>query len=262
MSTAADFAVVAKDVGIKYDLRLKRRRTLRHTISQIVRGDAAGSLGRDEFWALQGVTFALERGEVLAVVGGNGSGKSTLLLTIAGVLRPDAGALTTCGHSATLLTLGSGFQGDLTGRENIYLNAAFLGFGPAKIEASLDEIIDFSELGQFIEAPVATYSSGMRARLGFSIAANLEPQILLLDEVLGVGDPSFKQKSRDKMNELMGRAEAIVLVSHSVQFVRDMATKVLWLDRGRARRFGDPGEIMDEYAEESKQKRAPMKTTA
>lgn len=262
MSTPSDYAVVAKDLGIKYDMRLKRRRTLRHTITQVVRGDAAGSLGRDEFWALDGVTFALGRGEMLAVVGGNGSGKSTLLLTIAGVLRPDAGAITTYGRSATLLTIGSGFQQELTGRENIRLNAAFLGFAPEKIEASLEEIIDFSELGQFIEAPVSTYSTGMRTRLGFSIAAHLDPEILLLDEVLGVGDASFKQKSREKMDELMGRAEAIVVVSHSAQFVRDVATKVLWLDRGRLRAFGDPESIMSEYIEANKKAGKPMKAVA
>lgn len=262
MGISNDLAVVANDLGIKYDLRLKRRRTLRHTVAQIVRGDAAGSLGRDEFWAVQGVTFALERGEVLAVVGGNGSGKSTLLLTIAGVLRPDAGALTTYGRSATLLTLASGFQADLTGRENIHLNGAFLGFGREKIEAALEEIIEFSELGQFIEAPVATYSTGMRSRLGFAIAAHLEPEILLLDEILGVGDASFREKSTQKMRELMGRADAIVLVSHSGQFVREMASKVLWLERGRIRRFGDPSDIMDEYAEEIGRARAPMQATA
>jgi len=257
-----DYAIVAKDVGIKYDLRLKRRRTMRHTITQIVRGDAARSLGRDEFWALQGVSFALKAKEVLAVVGGNGSGKSTLMLTVAGVLRPDAGALTTYGRSATLLTLGAGFQTELTGRENIWLNAAFLGFGPDKIEAALPDIIAFSELGEFIEAPVSTYSTGMRSRLGFSVAAHLDPEILLLDEVLGVGDPSFKQKSQDKMQELMARARAIVVVSHSPQFVQQVATQVLWLDRGHVRAFGDAGPIMEEYAEFSKKARKPMKAVA
>ena len=262
MTAASGYAIAAQDLGIKYDLRLKRRRTMRHTISQIVRGDAAASLGRDEFWALQGVSFALGRKEVLAVVGGNGSGKSTLLLTIAKILRPDAGALTTYGHSATLLTLGAGFQQELTGRENIWLNAACLGFGPAKIEAALPGIIEFSELGEFIEAPVSTYSTGMRSRLGFSVAAHLEPEILLLDEVLGVGDPNFRQKSRDKMQELMGKAEAIVVVSHSVQFVQEVATKVLWLDRGHLRAFGEPEAIMGEYAEASKKARKPMRAVA
>ncbi|MBA3420957.1 MAG: ABC transporter ATP-binding protein [Thermoleophilaceae bacterium] len=262
MSASSNIVIAARDLGIKYDLRLKRRRTLSHTIAQVIRGDASGSLGRDEFWALQGVSFALERGEVLAVVGGNGSGKSTLMLTIAGVLRPDAGALTTFGHSATLLTLGSGFQPDLTGRENIHLNAAFLGFGPEKIAASLEPIIEFSELGRFIEAPVSTYSTGMRARLGFSIATHLEPQILLLDEILGVGDASFKEKSSEKMDELMSRAQAIVVVSHNPQFVRDIATKALWLERGKLRALGDPAAILEEYAAEIRKARQQMKAVA
>jgi ABC-type polysaccharide/polyol phosphate transport system ATPase subunit len=247
VSEPSDYAVVARDLGIKYDLRLKRRRTLRHTISQLVRGDASGTLGRNEFWALEGVTFALRRGEILGVVGANGSGKSTLLLTIAGVLRADAGAITTFGRAATLLTLGAGFEVDLTGRENIYLNAAYLGFAQVEIEAQIDRIIEFSELGRFIEAPVATYSTGMRSRLGFSIAAHLKPEILLLDEVLGVGDASFQERSRAKIQELIARAEAIVLVSHQGKFVREVATRVLWLDHGRVRAFGDPDATMDAY---------------
>jgi ABC-type polysaccharide/polyol phosphate transport system ATPase subunit len=252
VSQASDYAVVAKDLGIKYDLRLKRRRTLRHTVAQLVSGNASGTLGRNEFWALDGVSFALGRGEVLGVVGANGSGKSTLLQAVAGVLRPDAGALSTFGSPATLLTLGAGFEHDLTGRENIYLNAAYLGFTPSKIEAEIDAIIEFSELGQFVEAPVLTYSTGMRARLGFSIAAHLEPQILLLDEVLGVGDAKFQLKSWHKITELMDQAEAIVVVSHSDQFIRSLATRVLWLERGRVRRFGETEDVLQEYVEASK----------
>ncbi len=247
MSDPGEFALVAKDLGIKYDLRLKRRRTLHHTLVQLVKGNAAGTLGRSEFWALQDVSFALRRGEVLAVIGGNGSGKSTLLQALAGVLVPDSGAVATYGHSATLLTLGAGFEADLTGRENIYLNAAFLGFSRREIEAKLDEIVEFSELGRFVDAPVSTYSAGMRSRLGFSIAAHLEPQILLLDEVLGVGDAYFKEKSREKIKELMGCAQAIVLVSHSRQFVLSVATKALWLERGRLKAFGETDEVMGEY---------------
>ncbi len=246
-----DYAVVAKDLGIKYDLRLERRRTLRHTLAQIVAGDGSATLGRSEFWALEGVTFALRRGEVLGVVGMNGSGKSTLLQVIAGVFPPDAGALTTFGREVTLLTLGSGFDVDLTGRENIYLSAAYLGFSRSKIESEIDAIIEFSELGQFIEAPVLTYSTGMRLRLGFSVAAHLEPQILLLDEVLGVGDAGFQRKSQEKLEELIDRAEAMVLVSHSEAFISRMATRVLWLDGGRVRRYGETDEVVQEYLEAS-----------
>lgn len=246
-----EYAVVAKDLGIKYDLRLKRRRTLRHTLAQIAAGDGSATLGRSEFWALEGVTFALRRGEVLGVVGMNGSGKSTLLQVIAGVFPPDAGALTTFGRDATLLTLGTGFDHELTGRENIYLGAAYLGFSRSKIESEIDAIINFSELGHFIEAPVVTYSTGMRARLGFSVAVHLEPQILLLDEILGVGDAGFQRKSQEKLEELIDRAEAMVLVSHSEAFIGRMATRVLWLDGGRVRRYGETDEVLEEYLKAS-----------
>jgi ABC-type polysaccharide/polyol phosphate transport system ATPase subunit/uncharacterized protein YndB with AHSA1/START domain len=247
----SDYAVVAKDLGVKYDLRLQRRRTLRHTLAQIAAGDGSATLGRSEFWALQGVTFALRRGEVLGVVGMNGSGKSTLLQVIAGVFPPDAGALTTFGRQATLLTIGTGFDPELTGRENIYLGAAYLGFSRSKIESEIDAIIEFSELGRFIEAPVVTYSTGMRARLGFSVAVHLEPQILLLDEILGVGDAGFQRKSQEKLEELTDRAEALVLVSHSDRLISRMATRVLWLDGGRARRYGETDEVLEEYLERS-----------
>ena len=262
MSSSSDYAVVVRDLGIKYDLRLKRRRTLRHTLAQLLSGDASGTLGRNEFWALQGVTFALGRGEVLGVIGDNGSGKSTLLQVVAGVLRPDAGALTTFGSRATLLTLGAGFEHELTGRENVYLNAAYLGFTREKIEQELEAIIEFSELGHFIESPVLTYSAGMRSRLGFSIAAHLEPQILLLDEIMNVGDARFKLKSQEKVGELMGRAEAILVVSHGPDFVRSVATKVLWLDRGRVVRLGDPEDVLEEYLKASNAPRAQTPTAA
>jgi ABC-type polysaccharide/polyol phosphate transport system ATPase subunit/uncharacterized protein YndB with AHSA1/START domain len=246
-----DYAVVAKDLGIKYDLRLKRRRTMRHTLAQIAAGDGSAALGRNEFWALEGVTFALRRGEVLGVVGMNGSGKSTLLQVVAGVFPPDAGALTTFGRHVTLLTLGTGFDNHLTGKENIYLGAAYLGFSRSKIDSEMDAIIEFSELGQFIEAPLITYSSGMRARLAFSVAVHLEPQILLLDEILGVGDAGFQRKSQAKLEELIDRAEAMVLVSHSEAFISQMATRVLWLESGRVRRYGETDEVLEEYLEAS-----------
>ncbi|HEV2773123.1 MAG TPA: SRPBCC domain-containing protein [Thermoleophilaceae bacterium] len=251
MDCLGDYAVVAKDLGVRYDMRLKRRRTLRRTLAQIAAGDGSAMLGRSEFWALEGLTFALRRREVLGVVGMNGSGKSTLLQVIAGVFPPDTGTLTTFGREATLLTLGAGFDHDLTGRENIYLNAAYLGFSHSKTASEIDAIIEFSELGQFIEAPVLTYSSGMRARLGFSIAVHLEPQILLVDEILGVGDAGFQRKSQQKLEELMGRAEAIVLVSHSETFISQMATRVLWLDAGRLRRYGETDEVLEEYRDAS-----------
>jgi ABC-type polysaccharide/polyol phosphate transport system ATPase subunit len=259
-------AIIARDIGVRYDLRLTRHRTIRQTVAERVRQLALRRTAngvpatRTEFWALRGVSFRLASGEVLGVVGRNGSGKSTLLLTIAGILRPDTGFVTTAGRTATLLTLGAGFEPRLTGRDNIYLNGAYLGFTHRKMDAIVDEIIEFSELGTFIDAPVTTYSAGMRARLGFSIAAFAEPDILLLDEVLGVGDAAFQHKSRGKMRELMERASALVIVSHSTDFILETCTRALWLDGGTAMAYGTPDEVVAGYTESVRRSRGPIRT--
>jgi ABC-type polysaccharide/polyol phosphate transport system ATPase subunit len=249
MSThRGELAIVAKDVGVRYDLELARRRTLRAFLSQrLGAGGAGGGHAHEEFWALRGVSFALRDGEVLGVVGRNGSGKSTLMLVIAGMLRPDSGVVRTFAHTSTLLTMGAGFESDLTGRENIYLNAAFLGFPGRKIEERLDEIIEFSELGPFIDVPLRKYSGGMRMRLGFSIAAHVEPEILLLDEVLGVGDAAFKDKSQAKLEELMEKASALVIVSHNTAFISETCTRALWLHEGRVAAYGRPDDVVARY---------------
>lgn len=264
MTSSSEFAIVARAAGVKYDLRLSRRRTLRQAVGARLapRSERSGRRGGHEFWALRDVTFALRHGEVLGVVGRNGSGKSTLLLTLAGVLRPDAGVVTTSGRASTLLTLGAGFELDLTGRDNIYLNAAYLGFPQRKMAARLDDIIAFSELGPFIDAPLSTYSTGMRSRLGFSIAAHTEPDILLLDEVLGVGDAAFQRKSREKIDELMGQAQAIVIVAHNADLLASVATKVLWLDGGQLAAFGEPEETLERYLEADSRAQGPVRTVA
>jgi ABC-type polysaccharide/polyol phosphate transport system ATPase subunit len=212
-----------------------------------------------DFWALKNVSFELGHGEVLGVVGRNGSGKSTLLLTIAGILRPDTGFVLTAGKTATLLTLGAGFEPRLSGRENIYLNGAYLGLTRRTMDEVADEIVEFSELGEFIDAPVSTYSSGMRARLGFSIAAHVEPEILLLDEVLGVGDAAFQRKSRKKMEELMARASALVVVSHSADFIVETCSKALWLEGGTAAAYGDVDDVVGQYVESSQKAHGPVR---
>ena len=256
---AGRIAVVARDVGVRYDLRLTHGRTLRQTLADAVTRSRAVADGESTFWALDGVTFVAERGDVIGVVGRNGSGKTTLLLTIAGILRPDTGLIRTFGRPSTLLTIGAGFEPDLTGRENIFLNAALLGLSRRWIASRLDEIVEFSELDRLIDVPLRKYSTGMRARLGFSIAVHTEPDILLIDEVLSVGDEGFRNKSRAKLEELMRTAHAIVVVSHDMGFVKGSCTKALWLEQGRVAAWGATDDVIARYVESAQEWAGPVR---
>lgn len=240
-------AIVARGLGVQYDLG-KRGRTFRRALSRIA-GSSRRHPDDEPFWALQDVDFIVREGDILGVIGHNGAGKSTLLLAIAGIIGPDRGRLRTFGRRPTLLTLGAGFERELTGRENIRLNAAYLGLPSKQIDLLIDPIAEFAELEAFLDVPLKKYSTGMRARLGFSIAAHTEPDILLLDEVLSVGDASFQQKSRARIFELMERARAIVVVTHAIPFIAETCTKVLWLDHGRVRDFGVTGSVLRSYQE-------------
>jgi ABC-type polysaccharide/polyol phosphate transport system ATPase subunit len=191
-----NLAIIARRVSVQYDLRLTRDRTLRRSVAELIRRDNGAD---SKFWAVRDVSFTVRDGDILGVIGRNGSGKSTLLLALAGIIHPDRGSIETLGLTPTLLTLTTGFEPDLSGRQNIYLQGAYFGFGRSKIDERLDEIIEFSELGSFIDVPIRKYSTGMRVRLAFSIAAHVEPEILLIDEVLGVGDAAFLAKSRAKL---------------------------------------------------------------
>jgi ABC-type polysaccharide/polyol phosphate transport system ATPase subunit len=259
MVASGELAIVAQNVGVRYDLALKRRRTLRGLLAEGFRSRRNGTREGEDFWALRGVSFTVSEGEALGVIGRNGSGKSTLMLAIAGMLRPDTGVIRTLARTSTLLTMGAGFEQDLTGRENIYLNAAFLGFPGWKIDERLDEIIDFSELGRFIDVPLRKYSAGMRARLGFSIAAHVEPEILLLDEVLGVGDVAFKEKSQVKLEELMTHATALVIVSHNTGFIEETCTRALWLNDGRVCAYGAPQDVVAQYLASARHQHGPVR---
>jgi ABC-type polysaccharide/polyol phosphate transport system ATPase subunit len=255
LSRVNGLALIANRVSVQYDLRLTRDRTLRRTVAErLWRQDSAAS----KFWAIRDVSLALRDGDVLGVIGRNGSGKSTFLLTLAGVLRPDAGYVRTFGLKPTLLTMGGG-DGDLTGRENIFLQGAYFGFGRAKMRERVDEIVEFSGLGAFIDAPVRTYSSGMKARLGFSIAAYVEPEILLIDELFAVGDKSFTERSKEKMHEMMGKAHAIVIVSHSSSFIRKTCNKALWLSEGRIAAYGEPDDVINAYVAATEGIRGPLR---
>jgi ABC-type polysaccharide/polyol phosphate transport system ATPase subunit len=200
-------------------------------------------------WALRHVNLTCHRGQTLGVVGHNGAGKSTLCLVLARILAVDEGKAVIRGHTTPLFGLGTGFNPELTGRANIYLYAAFLGIPRKAIAAKMDEIVEFSELGDFIDEPLFAYSTGMRARLGFSVAAILEPEILILDEVLAVGDRAFRAKSRARIIQMMHQSKLIIIVSHSTEFLRRTCSHCLWLDHGQSLQFGEAGPVLDAYEE-------------
>ena len=201
------------------------------------------------FEAVKHVTFSVQEGDILGIIGKNGSGKSALLKSIAGVFSPNAGKIDLKGHSVSLMSLGVGFKDTLSGRENIVLSGMLLGFSEREIEERAQDIIDFAEIGEFIDRPVRTYSSGMYSKLAFSITAMLETDIMLVDEVLSVGDEQFRKKSLSKMKELINdRKRTVIIVSHSISTLKELCDQVLWLHDGEVRRIGKTEEVLGEYA--------------
>lgn len=201
----------------------------------------------EDFWALQDVSFEVCQGEAFGIVGHNGSGKSTMLKCLAGILVPDKGSIKVEGSLSALLELGAGFHPDLSGKENVFLNGAILGVPRKELSRRLDSIVAFAGLEEFIDQPVRNYSTGMSVRLGFAIAINVDPDVLIIDEVLAVGDAEFQAKCRDKITEFRSAGKTIVLVSHGLSDVLGLCDQALWLDRGVARALGDPAAIVDEY---------------
>ena len=207
----------------------------------------SGKLKYNEFVALDHVSFTVGKGEVVGLIGHNGAGKSTILKVISGIMKPTGGTVKTYGNVVPMLELGSGFDWELTGTENIFLNGAILGYSEAFLKEKYQEIVDFSELGQFLNVPIRNYSSGMLARLAFSVAAVVEPEILIVDEVLSVGDASFQEKSRNRMLELMSGGTTVLFVSHSIEQVKEICNKAIWIDRGHVRMIGEAEEVCDAY---------------
>ena len=212
-----------------------------------LRRGGRGRLRRDEFWSLKDVNFGVAQGETLGLVGHNGAGKSTLLKLVNGLIKPDEGRIRIRGRIGALIELGAGFHPVLTGRENIFVNAAILGLSRGEVERRLGEIIDFAEIGEFIDAPVQSYSSGMKVRLGFSVAAHLNPDVLLIDEVLSVGDAAFRKRCVDRLSDYRRRGGTIIFVSHNAAVVEAMCDRVLWLDHGRVVEVGEPAGIIRKY---------------
>lgn len=202
----------------------------------------------DRFVAVKGISFYVREGEILGIIGKNGSGKSTTLNALAGIFSPDSGSIDLNGHSISLLSIGVGFIREMTGRENITLSGMLLGFTEEQVKAKEQEIIDFAEIGEFIDMPVRTYSSGMYSKLAFSITAILETDIMLIDEVLSVGDQKFKKKSYEKMKSLISNKDrTVVIVSHSIETLKQLCDTVMWMHEGQIKRIGDPNEVLDEY---------------
>ncbi|HLO36139.1 MAG TPA: ABC transporter ATP-binding protein [Candidatus Deferrimicrobium sp.] len=241
------YAIDVHGLGVRYNLRLTKKNTLRQTLGSFVRRGE----GDRTFWALKDVSFRLVHGESLAVIGPNGAGKSTLLQALAGIITPSEGSVDVIGHISSLLHLGAGFDQELTGRENIMLAGAFMGIPHDEMVARGEGIVDFADIGQFIDAPIKTYSSGMRARLGFSIATSVDPDILLLDEVLATGDQVFREKSKARVLELARAAKAIVLVTHDMNWVTEFCNRAMLIERGHVVAEGEPEAIVAIHQEHS-----------
>ena len=243
MQTAFDGPEVEfRNVSKSY--ALQEGRTLREFVPALLRGKGWG----EQFFALRDVSFTIEHGETVGLIGRNGSGKSTALKLIAGVTAPTSGEVSVFGRISPLIELGAGFHPDLTGRENVNLNASILGMTASEVREQFDAIVDFAELREFIDTPVKRYSSGMYMRLGFAVAVHADPDVLLVDEVLSVGDTFFQEKCLDKMHEFKERGVTIVVVSHSPELVAKFCNRAIWLDHGRLVAEGPAAALIEEYA--------------
>jgi len=237
-----------ENVGVRYRIPSERIATFKEYFIRRLQGRVKSK----EFWALRNVDLNILRGEVFGLIGHNGAGKSTLLKLIARVLKPTEGRVVVRGRVAPLLEMGAGFHGELTGRENVYLNGALLGFSHQEMEAKYPRIVDFAELQEFIDAPMRTYSSGMWARLGFAVATDAQPDVLIIDEVLAVGDEPFQRKSFDRIMQFRDGGATILLVSHNLIMVEALCHRVAWIDHGHVKQSGLTEEIIREYRQSHK----------
>ena len=233
-----------KNVSMKFNLGIEKEFSIKQAfINFFLRKKKK----KEEFWALSNVDFHIGKGEVVGLIGSNGAGKSTLLKVVSGVMKPTSGKVTVNGVISPMIELGAGFDPNLTARENIYLNGAILGYSKKFLDEKFDDIVEFSELREFLDVPVKNFSSGMTAKLAFSIATIVNPEILIVDEILSVGDIKFQEKSKNKMMEMIKGGTTVLYVSHSLQSIKDLCTKVVWLEHGKVIKIGKPDKICDEY---------------
>ena len=238
-----DSIITVDNVSMRF--RMDKNKTT--SLKEWVVTHLLGKQQYEEFSALSDVSFEVKRGEIVGIIGRNGAGKSTLLKVISGIFKPTSGKVVTAGRVAPMLELGSGFDMELSGHDNIFLNGAILGFSEEFLKSKYDEIVAFSELGEFIDMPLKTYSSGMLARLAFSVATMIEPEILIVDEILSVGDAAFQEKSRARMMELMSGGTTVLFVSHSMNQIREMCERVIWLEHGIIKKIGNANVVCDAY---------------
>lgn len=235
--------IQVKDVSMHFNLMVERVDSIKEYILKLLKG----KLLYNDFTALSHVSFDVYKGEVVGLVGLNGAGKSTLLKIIAGVLKPTSGKVITNGSIAPLIEVGAGFDPELTARENIYLNGAILGHDKRFMDSKFNEILDFAELRDFVDVPVKNFSSGMYARLGFAIATMVQPEILIVDEVLSVGDYKFQNKCEDRIQAMLDKGVTVVLVSHDITTIKKLCTKVVWLEHGKVKDIGPTEKVCEEY---------------
>jgi len=246
-----DSSIFLKDVSVHYRIPSETIKTFKEYMIKLVKRE----IERKSFSALKNINLDVKKGEIFGIIGRNGAGKSTLMKVISKVLIPTEGRVWIKGQISPLLQLGAGFHPELTGRENIYLNATLLGHSHIEIENKLDDIIEFAEIGDFIEAPLRTYSSGMRARLGFAVATAWKPDILLLDEVLAVGDVAFREKCVDRMSFFRDQGSTVLVVSHSIENIKETCHRTIWLDKGKIVLSGEAVHVCDAYQKTMQRKK-------
>lgn len=238
------YAIEVNNVSMVYRLNKERIDSMKEYIIKFIKRE----IQYEKFSALSNVNFSVKKGDVLGIVGFNGAGKSTLLKIISGIMKPTAGNLTVHGVIAPLIELGAGFDMELTARENIYLNGSVLGYNKTFLKKHFDEIVEFSEINEFLDVPMKNYSSGMVARVAFSVATIIKPNILICDEILGVGDYKFQEKCETRINDLMTDGTTVLLVSHNIEQVKKMCRHAIWLERGSIKMVGDADAVCDAYS--------------